>query len=163
MREHGVLRRVMFLYDEAIRRLDTGESRAHGTGAARSATEGALGQHALALQHHQQAVAMHTKLQEPKSPNVPHARAFLGETLFELGRAEEGEQVLRGALLELAPSRKNAPNLYWEPLALLTRVACANRAADCEALRQETRLTGKVVPGGADRSGRRSCALRGCG
>ncbi|MDP1830256.1 MAG: serine/threonine-protein kinase [Archangium sp.] len=102
-------------------------------------TEGALGQHALALEHHQQAVDMHTKLQEAKSPNAPHARAFLGMTLFLLGRADEGEETLRAALVELAPAKKNAPNLYWEPLALLTRVACAQRARDCEALRQEAR------------------------
>ncbi len=102
-------------------------------------TEAALGRHEQALEHHQQAVAMHTKLQEARSPNVPFAQALLGKTLFELGRAEEGEQVLRAALLELGPSRKNAPNQYWEPLALLTRVACANHAVDCEALRLEAR------------------------
>ncbi|MDP2275432.1 MAG: serine/threonine-protein kinase [Archangium sp.] len=102
-------------------------------------TEGALGQHALALEHHQQAVAMHTKLQDAKSASIPNAKAFLGKTLFDLGRAEEGEQVLRAAVLELEPSRKNAPNQYWEPLALLTRVACLNKAADCETLRKEAR------------------------
>ncbi len=102
-------------------------------------TEGALGHHALALEHHQQAVDMHTKLQEAKSPNAPHARALLGMTLFQLGRAEEGEQTLRAALVELEPSKKNAPNLYWEPFALLTRVACARGSKDCEALRLEVR------------------------
>jgi tetratricopeptide (TPR) repeat protein len=102
-------------------------------------TKGALGRHAEALEHHQQAVAMHVKLQEPKSPNAPHARAFLGKTLFDLGRTAEGEQALRAALVELAPAKTNAPNVYWEPLALLTTVACANGAQDCEELRQQAR------------------------
>ena len=39
----------------------------------------------------------------------------------------------------LASTKVSAPNQYWEPFAYLTQVACANHAADCEALRAEVR------------------------
>ncbi|MFZ5439518.1 MAG: protein kinase domain-containing protein [Myxococcota bacterium] len=102
-------------------------------------TEDAVGQHERALVHHAEAVAMHRKLQAAGSPNAANAEAFRGKTLFDLGRAAEGEQALRAAVNELTTSKENAPNLYWEPFALLTFVACANRADDCEALRQQAR------------------------
>ncbi|MEW5740147.1 MAG: serine/threonine-protein kinase [Myxococcota bacterium] len=102
-------------------------------------TEDAVGQHERALGHHTEAVAMHRKLQAAGSPNAANAEAFRGKTLFDLGRTAEGEEALRAALTELSPAKKNAPNQYWEPFALLTRVACANGARDCEELRQQAR------------------------
>ena len=51
----------------------------------------------------------------------------------------DAEAALRSALEVLEPLRASAPNQYWEPFALLTRVACANRSSDCEALRRGAR------------------------
>ncbi|MBL8937334.1 MAG: hypothetical protein JNM69_22430 [Archangium sp.] len=38
---------------------------------------------------------------------------------------------------DLAPLKGPSPNQYWEPFGLLTAVACANHANDCDALRAE--------------------------
>ena len=64
-------------------------------------------------------------------------RALRGTTLFDIGRTAEAEQELRTALKDLLPLKEPSPNQYWEPFGLLTRVACANHANDCDALRAE--------------------------
>ncbi len=102
-------------------------------------TEGALGDHDGALAHHDESLAMHRALQPAGSTSTAFAQAFRGKTVFDLGRTAEGELELRSALKALEPVKASAPNQYWEPFGLLTSVACANRAHDCDALRQSAR------------------------
>ena len=102
-------------------------------------TEAAQGQleNALALQD--EGLAMHRKLQPPGSSNTAQAQALRGKTLFDLGRAAEGERELRAAMKDLSAMEQSSPNLFWEPFALLTRVGCANHASDCDELRRRVR------------------------
>ncbi|MBE2248651.1 MAG: tetratricopeptide repeat protein [Myxococcus sp.] len=102
-------------------------------------TESAVGQPDAALAHHDEALAMHRALQPKGLTTIAFAEALRAMTLFELGRAADAEAALRSALEVLEPLRASAPNQYWEPFALLTRVACANRSSDCEALRRGAR------------------------
>lgn len=102
-------------------------------------TEGAVGQHAAALAHHDESLAMHRALQPTALTNAAFAQALRGKTVFDLGRTPEGELELRSALKTLESLKASSPNQYWEPFGLLTSVACANRANDCDALRQSAR------------------------
>ena len=108
-------------------------------------TESALGRYSQALAHHDACIAMHRKLQPTGSPNAANAQAFRGKTLFDSGRTADAEVALRAAVAELQAYRQSSPNLYWEPLALLTRVACHNAAPDCETLRAQAR-EGRQLP-----------------
>ena len=107
-------------------------------------TESALGRYPEALAHHDACIAMHRKLQPTGSPNAANDRAFRGKTLFEMGRTADAETELRAADAELQQYKQGSPNLYWEPFALLTRVACSNHAADCDALRAQAREARKL-------------------
>ena len=100
-------------------------------------TESAAGQHARALSHFDEGLAMHRALKSDAT-SVAHARALRGKALFDAGKKAEGEAELRAALAEMKGSRESAPNQYWDPFALLTSVACRQGAADCEALRAES-------------------------
>jgi len=122
-------------------------------------TEAALGRYPQALAHHDACIAMHRKLQPTGSPNAAHAQAFKSKTLFDMGRTAEAERGLRAAVAELQPYRRSSPNVYWEPLALLTRVACHNAAADCSALRVQAR-EGRRLPLAARTRQRLDEALR---
>lgn len=102
-------------------------------------TEGAVGQHDAALAHHDESLAMHHALQPSGSTHAAFAQAFRGKTVFDLGRTAEGEAELRSALKTLESLKASSPNQYWEPFGLLTFVACANHANDCDALRQSAR------------------------
>jgi hypothetical protein len=96
------------------------------------------------LDAYDDCIAMHRKLQPTGSPNAANDRAFRGSTLFEMGRTADAEVELRAAEAELQAYKPGAPNLYWEPFALLTRVACRNGAADCEALLAQARQARKL-------------------
>ncbi|MBX5484545.1 MAG: serine/threonine protein kinase [Myxococcaceae bacterium] len=102
-------------------------------------TESALRDHARALEHHAEAMAMQRRLHAPGLSHAANAQAFYGKALFDLGRRREGEAELRAAVEALAPLRDDVPNQYWEPVALLTLVACANGAPDCESLKALSR------------------------
>jgi serine/threonine-protein kinase len=108
-------------------------------------TESALGRYSEALAHFDACIAMHRKLQPQGAPNAPNARAFRGETLFKMGRTVDAESELRAAEAELQTYKAGSPNFYWEPFAMLTRVACHNGAADCEALRTQARVGRKLT------------------
>jgi len=107
-------------------------------------TETALGHYADALAHHDACIVMHRKLQPTGSPNAANDRAFRGKTLFDMGRTADAEAELRAAQTELEQYKQGSPNLYWEPFALLTRVACSNKSADCETLRGQAREARKM-------------------
>ena len=106
----------------------------------------AAGQAEAALPVHDEAVAMMKKLQPGGGSPVAYAEAMRAAALFELHRGEEAEQTLRDALATQAAVKEASPNQYWEPFAILTRVACANHAADCASLRDQARtaLTGSL-------------------
>jgi tetratricopeptide (TPR) repeat protein len=102
-------------------------------------TEAAQGQLERALAHHDESLAMHRKLQPGGVGETAHAQALRGKTVFDLGRTAEGEQELRAAVATLDATKGTPPNQFWEPFALLTTVACANHATDCDELRQRAR------------------------
>lgn len=101
-------------------------------------TEQALGHLDRALALHTEAVAMLRKV-APKATHGPNAEGFLARALFDAGKKQEAEVMLRAAEKELAPNKADSVNQYWEPFALLTHVACSNRATDCAALKQQAR------------------------
>lgn len=102
-------------------------------------TELSLGQKTEALAHLEASVAMHRKLQAKGAPGAAHAEAFRALVVFESGRAQEAEAAVRAAVKELEPVKRESASLYWGAFSVLTKVACANGAADCEALRGEAR------------------------
>ncbi|MGV3620307.1 MAG: protein kinase domain-containing protein [Archangium sp.] len=102
-------------------------------------TEQALGRLDRAIELHTEAAAMLRKLQTAKSTHGANAEGFLAKARFDAGKTQEGEAMLRAVEKELAPYKADAINQYWEPFALLTEVACANGAADCETLKQQAR------------------------
>lgn len=108
-------------------------------------TESALGHFERALELHTEAAAMLRKLHAQGAIHAANAQAFRGKALFDLGKKEEGEAALRAAERELAPQKSDAPQQYWEPFALLTTVACANGANDCEALKTQSREALKLA------------------
>lgn len=101
-------------------------------------TESAAGQQGRALAHFDEGLAMHRAVQSDVT-TLANARALRGKALFDAGKKTQGEAELRAALEAMRGARERAPNQYWEPFALLTSVACRQHAADCEALRQESR------------------------
>jgi eukaryotic-like serine/threonine-protein kinase len=102
-------------------------------------TEAALGQLERSLAHHDEGLAMHRKLQRPGASDTAFAQAQRGKTVFDLGRTAEGEHELRAAIDGLSAVKATQPNQFWEPFALLTHVACANHATDCDDLTRQAR------------------------
>ncbi|MCU0699300.1 MAG: serine/threonine-protein kinase [Myxococcaceae bacterium] len=153
LREAGQAARALPIGTEALATLRQSYPKGQHVNLARvltnvARTESLVGHHPEALAHHAEAVAMHRALQ-PTSSYTAHARAFEGEALFAAGQRAEGERVLRAAVAELSASKTASPNMYWEPFAVLTTVACANGAADCDTLKAEAKaqLEAKLAAG----------------